>query len=769
MLHQVLLLAGLLLCQGLESIRPPVGHKYEVVIPQKLHTQHKRDTQSKYPDVVHYGLELERKPLVLHLQKTEDLISENYTETQYSPDGTPITSSPNVQNHCYYQGYVKNDSDSWASISTCNGISGIIRTRGRRFLIAPLKQSDTEEHAVYPYEALEETPRTCGVTNETYSEDKFSMVARSSSDTEKNQLLKSKKYIELYIVADNSMFVKYNRNSDTLKQRIFEVINFVNVVYKSINTFVALTGIEIWDRRDEFTVTTDPSYDLNQFSKWREETLLPRKSHDNAQLLTNINFDGSTVGLAFVSTMCSNSHSTGVIQDHTPEPIAIGATLAHEMGHNLGMNHDDRFCPCTSESCIMAPSLSYNTPRQFSTCSHQHYQTFILNQMPLCLKNMPQREDTKAPPVCGNTFTEPGEDCDCGTVQECNNPCCEASTCKFKTEAQCSEGECCANCQIKKAGIVCRPAKDNCDLADMCDGVTATCPSDRFRVNGISCMNGQGYCFNGKCPTLQSQCSALWGPGARVDSSCFRHNRRGNNYGHCQVSMGNYQSCAPEDVKCGVLYCSGGDSNPTINGYTFSIGNCKAVANPVIMVQNGTYCEEGKVCYQGKCISTESAYSTAQCKAKCPENAVCDSELQCQCKEGYAPPNCTATRTNNYLVIIIVLIIICFIIFCMVLVAYKKSQRRKERHTQAPVSGVANPTFNIQERGYGQPGSQAPIPQGYQKPANNPPYPPANKPVFPTPPPQGYQRPANNPPYPPANKPVFPTPPPQGLKPQMRN
>lgn len=69
--------------------------------------------------------------------------------------------------------------------------------------------------------------------------------------------------------------------------------------------------------------------------------------------------------------------------------------------------------------------------------------------------------------------------------------------------------------QFKKAGVVCRPAKDECDLPEMCDGKSGTCPDDRFRVNGFPCQNGKGYCLMGMCPTLQEQCTDLWGPGRR--------------------------------------------------------------------------------------------------------------------------------------------------------------------------------------------------------------------------------------------------------------
>lgn len=45
-------------------------------------------------------------------------------------------------------------------------------------------------------------------------------------------------------------------------------------------------------------------------------------------------------------------------QDHNNNAIAVGATLAHEMGHNLGMNHDDSSrCICSGDSCIMAAAL----------------------------------------------------------------------------------------------------------------------------------------------------------------------------------------------------------------------------------------------------------------------------------------------------------------------------------------------------------------------------------------------------------------------------
>ncbi|OCT90054.1 hypothetical protein XELAEV_18018669mg [Xenopus laevis] len=628
--------------------RIPPGQKYEVVFPRKLHFQHKRDTQSKYPSTVHYEVQLEEEPLVLKLEKTEDLISEDYAETQYMPDGTPKETRPEIQDHCYYQGGVGNDSSSLISISTCNGLSGIIQTQGRRYLIEPLKLTDSEEHAVFPYQAQESTPMTCGVTNTTYMEGNFSKTSLATSNEEKVEFLRSKKYIQLYMVADNAMFKKYNRRIENVKERIFEIVNFVNVVYKQMNIFVALKGIEVWDRNDKFTVVSSAKQNLRQFSKWRTDNLLPRKAHDNAQFITDTDFNSATLGMAYVGTMCSSTHSTGVNQDHSRQSIAVGAVVAHEMGHNLGINHDESHCTCSSGPCIMKPSLSLNTPHEFSLCSHQNYQDFILKKMPMCMKDMPQKTEIQTPPLCGNKFTELGEECDCGTVEECTNPCCDAFTCKLKPGSQCTEGQCCEKCQWMKAGMVCRASKGDCDLKEMCDGQSAECPSDRFRVNGFPCRNGEGYCYNGTCPTLQGQCSELWGQGSVVaDDSCFNYNLRGLIYAYCQDSRGNNVPCKPRDVKCGVLHCSGGSSSP-ISGVPYTIRACKTTSSPTLLAENGTKCGENMVCFRGKCTNIERAFGTSDCASKCPKHAVCDHENQCQCEEGWALPDCgTYTSTSK--------------------------------------------------------------------------------------------------------------------------
>lgn len=60
---------------------------------------------------------------------------------------------------------------------------------------------------------------------------------------------------------------------------------------------------------------------------------------------------------------------------------------------------------------------------------------------------------------------------------------------------------------------MCRPKRDECDLPEYCTGSSTTCPEDIFSVNGLPCMDGAGYCYNGECPRRKDQCMKMWGSG----------------------------------------------------------------------------------------------------------------------------------------------------------------------------------------------------------------------------------------------------------------
>lgn len=82
----------------------------------------------------------------LHLElKPSAILSSHFRVQVLGKDGASETREPEVP-QCLYQGFIRNDSSSSVAVSTCAGLSGLIRTRDNEFLISPLPQLLAQEH-----------------------------------------------------------------------------------------------------------------------------------------------------------------------------------------------------------------------------------------------------------------------------------------------------------------------------------------------------------------------------------------------------------------------------------------------------------------------------------------------------------------------------------------------------------------------------------------------------------------------------------------------
>lgn len=223
-------------------------------------------------------------------------------------------------------------------------------------------------------------------------------------------------------------------------------------LYNPLNIFVALLGVVVWSEQNLADLSSDGDKTLRSFLNYRKKYLVKEHPNDNAQLLTGEVFEGGVVGKALKGPICTYEFSGGVSMDHSKVVAIVATTIAHEMGHNFGMEHDTDDCNCPDDRCIMSSSSSSIAPTHWSSCSIDQLNLAFHHGMDYCLKNKPTKLFES--PICGNGFVEAGEQCDCGLSQYCNNSCCNPHTCMLYSNASCATGSCCdlTTCKPHMAG-----------------------------------------------------------------------------------------------------------------------------------------------------------------------------------------------------------------------------------------------------------------------------------------------------------------------------
>jgi len=264
---------------------------------------------------------------------------------------------------------------------------------------------------------------------------------------------------------------------------------------------------KIWDAR-EF---------LDNFSKYS-----PPRHYCLAHLLTYRQFKTPVLGLAYVAStrygtiggICSPTqqkgdffykHNTGIstskgISGETLITRQADLVVAHELGHNLGAEHDSNECrPSPSEggAYLMHPFavMGFEKNNRFlSSCSRLSIGRVLKRKAPACFVGVVDH-------VCGNGIVEDDEECDGGDIGHAHRDSCCDSSCRLTPGSQCSDRHswCCSKCHVMPAGVSCRPPEEyNCKQASHCDGRSAECPAAPPVDDNQVCV-GRGLCRSGEC------------------------------------------------------------------------------------------------------------------------------------------------------------------------------------------------------------------------------------------------------------------------------
>ncbi|XP_045474873.1 uncharacterized protein LOC123680809 isoform X6 [Harmonia axyridis] len=610
----------------------------------------------------------------LDLELNTQLIAPNIMQKHFLANGAEQVSKQDIE-HCYYHGTVQDYPGGTAAFHTCNGVSGVIHVGNETFVLHPFYGGDlSQKHPHVIFEARTKANRGCA--NSGNMEWRHNTHTGFLPTRSRRDVREATKYIETALVIDKAMFERRNGSTriDVVHDAI-QVANIADLYFRTLNTRVSVVYIETWQGGNQAQIDRkqDIGKALTNFNDYTSRNLF-KVDRDTTQLLTGEMFMGGEAGMAVPATVCTNK-AVGISVDiNTYEPHLVAGTMAHMIGHNIGMGHDDgrEECSCRNwHGCIMAQSivgLDNVQPYEFSECSQKDYIDKLRTGKALCLLNKPNELMVRK--KCGNRIVEDGEDCDCGTFEECPkiDPCCDPFTCKLTTEAECASGPCCDDCRLKEKGMVCRESANECDLPEHCTGETGDCPNDLYKKNGSPCGDNSGHCFNGFCNTVSQQCEKIWGYGGKAaDNQCFEQfNSKGSINGHCgSDSSGRFIKCAPENLKCGSLQCQLGARSPVIKGldqlFSRTIISIKGVEYECKtttgngekndlpqhgLVRDGTPCGDNLICLNQTCTSIFPYIDQLKCPTnkinqECSGRGYCTNTNRCYCNPGWTGSDCS--------------------------------------------------------------------------------------------------------------------------------
>ncbi|XP_064650357.1 A disintegrin and metalloproteinase with thrombospondin motifs 6-like [Lineus longissimus] len=393
---------------------------YEIV--DVRYGRHKRETGSSQDDnELDYWFKAFNEPFHLRLKRNDHLIAPGCLVHHLSANGTrlvePCLGNGNTLRHCFYLGESLQNRTVNAALSTCNGLKGVITTDTQMIYIHPL----LNKHAGrFKRDARLRAPHIVIKSKQDGGCQVKRDLTRIFRNVHRPFDPKMARYMELMVVADHHMF---HTHRSEIQLYVHTVINAVagTFVDQSFGAKLYLSIVKLVVFEEEvkgLTVVVDATETLRGFCAWQEEIYgagakSERLQYDAAILLTrsDLIYDGlkKTSGIAFKSGMCVQYKRCVLARDRG---LQVALTVAHELGHTLGMDHDGDGNNCKAETYMMAYNGGIGpSALLWSECSVEAYREFIRATGSNCLADTPHPDAWRPPEDKPGSFYNMNEQC----------------------------------------------------------------------------------------------------------------------------------------------------------------------------------------------------------------------------------------------------------------------------------------------------------------------------------------------------------------------
>ncbi|XP_029624001.1 A disintegrin and metalloproteinase with thrombospondin motifs 17 isoform X2 [Salmo trutta] len=408
-------------------------------------------------DSLFFSLPAFGKYLYLRLKRDAAFLSEGFVVEERGGERDPPKWSHLARDQlCFYSGWIVNHTDSFASLNTCGGLTGLVYTGEDSLFIQPVSSSSSSfsglQHRVVRHRrsaktsppsvpppgstAADKQPKDCGTITVRKKEKRQKGVEEGRR--RRNAIHLNGLYtVETVVVADSDM-VQYH-GAEAAQRFLLTVMNMVYNMFNSKSLGVRINIrvtklVLLHNRPDRLKVGHHGERSLESFCQWQwEEYGGPRYLGNNyvpggrddippvdtAVLVTRTDFcvhkdqPCDTVGIAYLGGACSSKRKCVLAEDNG---LNLAFTIAHELGHNMGMSHDDDHATCTGHSHIMSGEwVKGRNPSDlsWSPCSRDDLEKFLRSKASSCLLHTDPRSryQVRLPPKLPGMHYSADEQC----------------------------------------------------------------------------------------------------------------------------------------------------------------------------------------------------------------------------------------------------------------------------------------------------------------------------------------------------------------------